>query len=488
MDLKDKNIVYIGGYGGIGQKCIEEFLMKGVKSIFIFDLKENSDVMRHWQESYKSSEICFEPVDVTKTETIEEAYKKVTNKIDFIDVVVNGCGLMNDRHLDLTIDINLRGVLHSCMIALGYMDKSKGGRGGVIANISSVAGIQTTGMFAIYSAAKHGVTAFSRAMSNPLYYMHTGVNFITICPGLTETALLDNVKDKATLLEYAQPMADRFLQIKTQPANVCAENIIKTIEINKVGSVWLLDLGKISEVEISSMWEPEMKHLVICDLHDNLDFRKKLTDEFRESVITYLQIDITKRCSIEMAFQLASSTLRRIDVVVHGCGLMNDRFIDLTMAINLTGVIHSSLMALNYMDKSKGGYGGMIVNISSVAGLEPSGMFAIYSASKCGLTAFTRGMANPLYFANTGVSFVTICPGFTDTALLDSIRGKETLTEYSGPMAERFTLAVRQSAEKCAENLVNVLESAKNGSVWMLDLGQAKEMQLEVLWRPAMNV
>lgn len=174
------------------------------------------------------------------------------------------------------------------------------------------------------------------------------------------------------------------------------------------------------------------------------------------------------------------------------------------------------------MDKSKGGNGGMIVNISSVAGLEPSGMFAIYSASKCGLTAFTRAIAvslnyfchtyvhiylhahtyhahtyeclfdcyfqNPLYFANTGVSFVTICPGFTDTALLESIRGKETLTEYSAPMAERFTLAIRQSAEKCAENLINVLEVAKNGSVWMLDLGQIKEMQLEVLWRPAMNV
>uniref|UniRef100_A0A1I8NE76 Uncharacterized protein n=1 Tax=Musca domestica TaxID=7370 RepID=A0A1I8NE76_MUSDO len=259
MDLKDKNIIYIGGFGGIGQKCIEEFLKKGIKGLFVFDLKENTKVLGYWQETYTSCDICFVTVDVTKTETIETAYKKASDKMGCIDVVVNGCGLMNDRHLDLTIDINLRGVLHSCMIALGYMDKSKGGRGGVIVNISSVAGIQTSGMFAIYSAAKHGVTAFSRAMTNPLYYMHTGVNFITICPGLTETALLENVKDKTTLLEYGQPMAERFLKIKTQPANVCAENIVKAVEINKVGSVWLLDVGTMSEVQMPTLWEPEMK-------------------------------------------------------------------------------------------------------------------------------------------------------------------------------------------------------------------------------------
>lgn len=89
--------------------------------------------------------------------------------------------------------------------------------------------------------------------------MHTGVNFITICPGLTETALLENVKDKTTLLEYGQPMAERFLKIKTQPANVCAENIVKAVEINKVGSVWLLDVGTMSEVQMPTLWEPEMK-------------------------------------------------------------------------------------------------------------------------------------------------------------------------------------------------------------------------------------
>ena len=44
---------------------------------------------------------------------LRRSYRKYTNqaveqeKLDYIDLVVNGCGLMNDTHLDLTIDINL---------------------------------------------------------------------------------------------------------------------------------------------------------------------------------------------------------------------------------------------------------------------------------------------------------------------------------------------------------------------------------------------
>ncbi|XP_046808433.1 peroxisomal hydratase-dehydrogenase-epimerase-like [Lucilia cuprina] len=529
MELENKNIIYLGGFGGIGQKCIVEFLKRNIKNLIIFDLNENSEVLKQLQITYKSSNIQFIQVDVTKSESIENAYKQANEILDNIDVVVNGCGLMNDRHLDLTIDINLRGVIQSSLNALNYMDKSKGGRGGVIVNISSIAGIETTGMFAIYSAAKHGVTAFSRSMANPLYFHHTQVNFITICPGLTETALLDAVQEKATLREYAGPMVQRFANIKRQSAEACAQNLVKAVEINKLGSVWLLDLGEMSEVEMPILWKPtvnsnykiinnkmdlkgkniiyiggfggigqkcleaflkkQVKHLVICDLQLNADVFKTLESRYIDSCLTYIPIDITKRQSIEETFKLAATKLvdSSIDVVVNGCGLMDDRYIDLTIDINLTGVIHSTLIALDYMDQSKGGRGGLIVNISSVAGLEPSGMFAVYSAAKCGLTAFTRALANPLYFAHTGVSLVTMCPGFTDTALLESIRGKETLTKYAGPMAQRFAFVKKQSAEICAENLVDILSKAKNGSVWMLDLGKIKEMEFAVLWKPAMN-
>ena len=34
MELKSKNVIYIGGFGGIGQKSLEEFLKKQIKVSF----------------------------------------------------------------------------------------------------------------------------------------------------------------------------------------------------------------------------------------------------------------------------------------------------------------------------------------------------------------------------------------------------------------------------------------------------------------------
>ena len=107
MELQNKNIIYLGGFGGIGKKCIEEFLKKDIQNLIIFDLREDSQVLKYLQDTYKSCMIHYIPVDVTKSESIAEAFKQAKEKLDYIDLVVNGCGLMNDTHLDLTIDINL---------------------------------------------------------------------------------------------------------------------------------------------------------------------------------------------------------------------------------------------------------------------------------------------------------------------------------------------------------------------------------------------
>lgn len=96
-------------------------------------------------------------------------------------------------------------------------------------------------------------------MQNPLYFHHTQVNFITICPGLTDTSILDIDKEKATLPEYAGPMAQRLATFKRQSAQECAENIVKVVEKNQLGSVWLLDLGEMAEIEMPILWTPTVK-------------------------------------------------------------------------------------------------------------------------------------------------------------------------------------------------------------------------------------
>lgn len=75
----------------------------------ICDLNENADVLKSLGDKYPDTKLDYIPIDITKRQTIVEAFKLAAIKLDNtnIDVVVNGCGLMNDRYIDLTIDINL---------------------------------------------------------------------------------------------------------------------------------------------------------------------------------------------------------------------------------------------------------------------------------------------------------------------------------------------------------------------------------------------
>lgn len=82
-------------------------LIKFSQNLIVCDLHDNKEVLRSLRDSYSYSNIFFIPIDVTKNESIEEAYKLAAKKVNKFDVVVNGCGLMNDSFIDLTIDINL---------------------------------------------------------------------------------------------------------------------------------------------------------------------------------------------------------------------------------------------------------------------------------------------------------------------------------------------------------------------------------------------
>ncbi|XP_068142324.1 alcohol dehydrogenase 1-like [Drosophila tropicalis] len=253
MNLTGKNVIYFGGFGGIGQKCIPELLGKQLKALAIFDLTENTKILDEWQKKFPNTEIFHQKVDVTKKSDIEAAYKAASQRLEFFDVIVNGSGIMNDRLIELSVDINLMGVINSTLTALEYMDKSKKGRGGLIVNISSVVGLQPSPLFPVYAASKTAVTCFTRSLGVPFYYERFGVSFITICPGMTDTGLLDDMSSK-TIFDFETPLNKIAAKIKRQKAEDCARNLVKAIEEGKNGDVLMLELGTITEVKIPIHW------------------------------------------------------------------------------------------------------------------------------------------------------------------------------------------------------------------------------------------
>lgn len=54
--------------------------------------------------------------------------------------------------------------------------------------------------------------------------------------------------------------------------------------------------------------------------------------------------------------------------------------------------MHSTITAMKYMSKDKNGNGGHIVQIASIAGLNPFDMCPIYCASKFAIVGFSRSL------------------------------------------------------------------------------------------------
>jgi hypothetical protein len=113
----------------------------------------------------------------------------------------------------------------------------------------------------------------------------------------------------------------------------------------------------------------------------------------------------------------------RLDVLVNNAGIYtqgnaletSEADWDRIIAVNLTGPYLMAKSALPLMLKTGG---GVIVNVASEAGLVGIKNQVAYNVSKAGLIGFTRSCA--VDFASMGVRVNAVCPGTTDTPLVQA--------------------------------------------------------------------
>jgi 2-hydroxycyclohexanecarboxyl-CoA dehydrogenase len=130
--------------------------------------------------------------DVTDGSAVDKAIAEIEARFGRIDVLVNGVGASAARapfHAcdvdawDRTIDVNLRSVLHCCRAVLPHMLRQRHGR---IVSVMSDAGRSGAPGQAVYSAAKAGIGAFTKALAQEV--ASEGVTVNAVSPGSVDNA------------------------------------------------------------------------------------------------------------------------------------------------------------------------------------------------------------------------------------------------------------------------------------------------------------
>ena len=145
-----------------------------------------------------------------------------------------------------------------------------------------------------------------------------------------------------------------------------------------------------------------------------------------DSNIRAMTADVTDETSVAKLYQQAEAAGEPIDIVVANAGMAESApahrtSLDLwtrTLNVNLTGAFLTVKPALAGM-RERGR--GRIVFIASTAGLKGYAYVAPYVAAKHGVVGLARALA--VETAATGITVNAVCPGFTDTPMLnESIR------------------------------------------------------------------
>jgi 3-oxoacyl-[acyl-carrier protein] reductase len=118
-----------------------------------------------------------------------------------LDILVNNAGIepvapilkLDEWDWDRCIDVNLKGTFLMSQLCGRVMAEENQERGGVIVNISSVAGVESPLMNrAAYCASKAGIVGFARECARE--FAPYGIRVNTIVPGVFETPMTENAR------------------------------------------------------------------------------------------------------------------------------------------------------------------------------------------------------------------------------------------------------------------------------------------------------
>ncbi|XP_076752915.1 15-hydroxyprostaglandin dehydrogenase [NAD(+)] [Xylocopa sonorina] len=238
MQIKDKRAIVTGAASGLGFNISRELLRNGASMIAMIDIRESDgkQAMDMLNAEFGRNRAIFFYCDVTNNCEFDDTFKKAVNTLGGLEILVNNAGVINETDFAKAIDVNVTAVVRGTLLGIQQMQKDGGGKGGIIVNISSVAGLRSLSHLPVYSTTKHAVVSFSRSFAHPYHYQRTGVRIVVICPELTENLIMENLANNHPQGETIQKFFRRI--------DMIAHGLVYVVRCAQNGSIWISEDGK----------------------------------------------------------------------------------------------------------------------------------------------------------------------------------------------------------------------------------------------------
>jgi 3-hydroxybutyrate dehydrogenase len=189
--MKGLHAVITGGGSGIGAAIATALAKEGVQVTLM------GRTLKRLQALQLPESHCV-ACDVSDPASVQSAFDTAA-EFGGIDILVNNAGIVESEpvmrtsldHWQRLLDVNLTGTFLCTKQVLPGMVERGFGR---IVNVASTASLKGYAYVSAYCAAKHGVLGFTRAVA--LEMAKKGVTVNAVCPGYTETDIVERAVDQ----------------------------------------------------------------------------------------------------------------------------------------------------------------------------------------------------------------------------------------------------------------------------------------------------
>jgi len=194
MQLVSDGAIVTGGAQGIGRGIAEGLLERGT-SVVLADIDEGKaeGTATELDDRFEADAIAI-GCDVTDAGSVGSMVDSATNRLGEVGILVNNAGAaelartweMSEAEWRRTVDVCLTGPFLCTKAVLGRMID---GDGGGIVNVSSLNYVAATDGLPHYSAAKAGVSQFTKVVAAEAG--RYGIRVNAVAPGSTRTPLTE---------------------------------------------------------------------------------------------------------------------------------------------------------------------------------------------------------------------------------------------------------------------------------------------------------